>query len=194
MLQINLLPVRLMKKRMQAQKELAMMGTALAAFCLLLAGVWFWQSSVVASLEEKRQTLQRKKDELAPLLAELKKLKKKKIELQRKASIIKKLRKESPLTVRILDEVANNTDNQRMWLTSLEQQGGHLTLTGVALDNHTIAQYMDNLKASRFVVDVALGDSSLKEVAGRNLKKFTLNCTIAYPAEKREEGEKKETP
>ncbi len=190
MLHINLLPVRQLKKRARAQKELALMGAALVAVCLIFLVVGLWQGSVISGLEEKKQTLERKRRELDPFLAELKKLKKKKVELQRKAAIIDKLRKESPLTVRILDEVANRIDNQRMWLTSLEQQGGSLTLAGIALDNHTIAQFMDNLTASEFVVDVALGDSSLAVVSGRNLKRFILNCTVAYPTK----GEEKDKP
>ncbi len=188
MLQINLLPVRQLKKRAKARRELVLIGLVLAAVCTLCFMIGLWQGGVISSLEQKKQTLERKRKKLEPFLVELKKLKKKKVELQRKAAIIDRLRQESPLTVRILDEVANRLDNQRMWLTSLEQQGGNLTLAGVALDNHTIAQFMDNLTASEFVVDVALGDSSLEVVSGRNLKRFILNCTIAYPGK----GEEKE--
>ncbi len=190
MLEINLIPVRQLKKRAKARRELALIGLVQVAACLLCFTIAVWQGGVIYSLEKKKQRLEHERKKLEPFLVEMKKLEKKKVELQRKASIIDKLRQDSPLTVRILDEVANRLDNQRMWLTSLEQQGENLTLAGVALDNHTIAQFMDNLTASKFVVDVALGDSSLEVVSGRNLKRFTLNCTIAHPGK----GEEKEKP
>ncbi len=188
MLQINLLPVRQLKKRARAKKQLAFMALSLVAFCLLLVGIGLWQLGNISSLQSQKEVLEQEKKELAPVLAKMKALKEKEIELQRKTDIIKKLRQESPLTVRILDEVANRLDNQRMWLTRLEQQSGSLTLTGMALDNQTVAQFMDNLAASEFVTDVALGDSSLTVISGRNLKRFTLNCAVAYPKEEQEEG------
>ncbi len=189
MLQINLLPVRQLKKRAKAKKQLALMVLSLAGACLLLAVIGLWQLGNISSLKSKKEVLEQEKKELAPFLAKLKALKEKEIELQRKTDIIKKLRQESPLTVRILDEVANRLDNQRMWLTRLEQQNNSLTLTGMALDNQTIAQFMDNLAASEFIADVALGDSSLTVVSGLNLKKFTLNCAVAYPKQEGQEGE-----
>ena len=78
-------------------------------------------------------------------------MKKQKEELERKTAIINKLRAESSLTVRLLDDVARNVDNKRLWLDSLSQQGPTLSLTGVALDNETVAQFMDKLKSSEFV-------------------------------------------
>ncbi len=186
MLQINLLPVRQLKKRAKAKKQLALMGLSLIVACLLLAGIGLWQLGNISSLQSKKEVLEQEKKELAPVLAKMKALKEKEIELQRKTDIIKKLRQESPLTVRILDEVANRLDNQRMWLTKLDQQNNSLTLSGMALDNQTIAQFMDNLAASEFVTDVALGNSSLTVIAGRNLKQFTLNCVVAYPNNEQE--------
>ncbi len=186
MLEINLLPVRQLRRRAKAKKELALMGVSIVIACLVFVGIDFWQGSNISTLEIKEQTLAQEKKDLAPFLAKLQALKKRKKELERKTAIINKLRQESPLTVRVLDEVANRVDNQRMWLTALEQQGGSLTLAGVALDNQTIAQFMDNLDASEFVSNVALGDSSLTVVSGRNLKRFTLNCSVTYPKKKQE--------
>lgn len=181
MLQINLLPVRQLKKRAKAQQQLGMMALLFLVTLLLLAGLWIWQNGIISDLEADQARLEQEKKDIAPFLAELKTLKKKKAELQRKAAIINQLHNDSPLTVRILDEVARTLDNQRMWLTSLEQSNNTLTLAGVALDNQTIAQFMDNLTASEFVTDVALADSSLNVISGRNLKRFALNCTVAYP-------------
>lgn len=68
-----------------------------------------------------------------------------------------------------------------MWLLDLNQQGGSLTLNGVALDNQTVAEFMDDLKLSPFVNTVDLTDSSLKKIAGRDLKSFSLSCSVSQP-------------
>ncbi len=108
-------------------------------------------------------------------------LKEARAEHERRTAVIDKLKSDSSLTVRVIDEVANNVDKKRIWLQSLNQQGSSLRLTGIALDNQTVAQFMDKLKASPFVNNVSLTNSSLKVVSGRNLKAFSINCSVAHP-------------
>ncbi len=181
MLKINLLPVRQLKKRAKARKQLS--GILLLFISVIAVSVFtgVLQAQKISGLEGDIASLQKEKDSYTPILQKIAKLKKDSEELIRKTSIINKLKTDSSLTVRVLDEVANRIDNQRMWLASLNQDNSILRLSGVALDNQTIAQFMDNFKASPFVQDVVLASSSLKVVSGRNLKSFELNCTVAEP-------------
>lgn len=183
MLKINLLPVRQLKKRAKARKQLSGM---LLLFLLVLAAVGITgvlQAQKISSYETDIASLQKEKDSYTPTLKKIEQLKQERIELVRRTEIINKLKTDSSLTVRVLDEVASRVDNQRIWLESLQQQTSSLRLSGVALDNQTIAQFMDNLKESPFVQDVTLAGSSLKIVSGRNLKSFELNCVVAQPEE-----------
>ncbi len=183
MLKINLLPVRQLKKRAKAKKQLFGIFLLFVLVLALLAATGVLQAQKISGLQTDIAVLQKEKDSYKPTLAKIAKLKTDREELIRKTEIIKKLRTDSSLTVRTLDEVANRIDNQRMWLDSLNQQGSSLRLSGVALDNQTIAQFMDNLKESPFVQDVTLASSSLKIVSGRNLKSFDLNCVVAQPTQ-----------
>lgn len=179
MLRINLLPVRQLKKRAKARNQIVSM---IITFCCLLAFLGFvgvLQNGMLNSLNKQIAQLNRQKDAFKPILAQIETMKKQKAELERKTAIIKSLRAESSLTVRVLDDVAKNVDNKRLWLDSLSQQGPSLSLTGVALDNETVAQFMDKLKSSEFIVDVNLANSSLKVIAGRNLKSFVMTCTTS---------------
>ena len=74
-----------------------------------------------------------------------------------------------------------------MWLKSLKQQGASLSLTGVALDNRTVAQFMDALKKSPYISGVNLSNASLTKVSGRDLKSFSLACSIVSPKEPTQE-------
>ena len=193
MLRINLLPIRQLKKRAKARNQI--LSAIVAFFCLLfllgLLGVY--QTGTISALETQISELTQQKNSFAPILAEIDKMKKQKAELERKTAIINKLRSESSLTVRVLDEVANIVDNRRMWLNSLGQEGNTLNLTGVALDNETVAQFMDKLKESPFIVDVNLTSSSLQVISGKNLKSFVLTCGIAQPGNEKVAVKKSET-
>ncbi len=181
MLKINLLPIRQLKKRAKAKKHLFGMLLAFLITLMALALVGVLQAKNISMLETSIADIKKETATYTPTLNKIAKLKKDRIELDRKTGIINQLKSDSSLTVRVLDEIANRVDKNRIWLQSLNQQSGSLRLTGVALDNQTVAQFMDNLKASPFVKSVTLTNSSLKVVSGRNLKAFSLTCAVAQP-------------
>jgi type IV pilus assembly protein PilN len=181
MLKINLLPIRQLKKRSRAAGQLLAMFLLFLVVLAVLAGVGMLQWNKIKGLEQDIASLESEKASYTPILAKIDQLKKDALELARKTEVINTLKTDSSLTVRVLDEVARRLDNQRMWLESLHQQDAALRLSGVALDNQTIAQFMDHLKESPFVHDVTLSGASLKVVSGRNLKSFELNCVVGQP-------------
>ncbi len=182
MLKINLLPIRQLKKRAKARNQIL---AALVIFCgvlVLLAFVGMLQAARVSSLNEEIQAREKEKKSFDKVVQELAELEAKRIELNEKIRIINQLKTDSYLTVHVLDEVANLIDNNRMWLTSLTQNQGQLSLSGYALDNETIAQFMDELKfKSPYVNNVSLSNSSLGTVSGKDLKSFTLVCSVSSP-------------
>lgn len=199
MLRINLLPIRQLKKRAKARNQIVTFATLLGFFLLILGAVAFVQNSNIKSAEAAIAKLRAEKKTYAPVLKKLKELEKAKLELENKIRVIQKLEKDSAITVRILDEVATKVDSKRMWLKSLKQQGSSLVLAGVALDNRTIAQFMDALRGdpyakpygTPYLSKINLANASLAQVSGRDLKSFSLTCTIGTTAEKPAEKEVK---
>lgn len=187
MLRINLLPIRQLKKRAKARNQIISFITLFVFLLLILGAVSFLQTTQIKNIESSIATLTKEKKQYDPILAEMKKLEQTQKDLENKISIIKKLRRDSAVTVHILDEVAKKVDSKRMWLKSLKQQNTSLALTGVALDNRTIAQFMDALKESPYIGDVNLSDASLAKVSGRDLKSFSLACSIVSPTEATQE-------
>ncbi len=181
MLRINLLPIRQLKKRVKARNQIASAITLFIFLLLILGGVGFLQAARINSIESSITKLKQEKKEYAPILAEMKQLEKSKKDLENKINIIKKLKDDSAITVHILDEVAKKVDSKRMWLKSLNQSGGRLNLSGVALDNRTVAQFMDALTSSPYISVVNLSNATLTKVSGRNLKSFSLTCSIVNP-------------
>ncbi len=182
MLKINLLPIRQIKKRAQARNQLVGFLVVFLSFITLLTFVGVVQSRAISSLRSDITDLENEKRKYTPILAKIRKLKQDKEILDNRIKVIEKLKKDSSLTVRILDETADIIDNQRMWIRSLDQQGASLRLQGVALDNQTIAQFMNNLKKSPFVTSVTLSSSSLNTIDGKNFKMFSLTCGVGFPS------------
>ncbi|NOQ46052.1 MAG: pilus assembly protein PilN [Desulfobulbaceae bacterium] len=190
MVRINLLPVREIKRRALARQQIISFVLGLFCLLILLGLVFFFQTSKATQLQQDISRLKSEKQRYTTILGEMKQLKKDKKVVETQISVIKQLQRSSSLTVHILDEVANITPSRRMWLTSLTQSGNNLKMDGMALDNRTIAGYMEQIKKSPYIQNVDLANSSLKTFAGRNLKSFSLSCSIAVPEETKEPEKK----
>ena len=155
-------------------------------FCALLLAlgfIGFVQTGRIKNVQASIAELKREEQRLAPEIREVDRLEAQKKELQRKIDIIKQLRRESSLTVHVMDEVAKIIENDRMWLTSFSQQGGSLQLNGIALDNQTVAQFMEALKESKYIISVNLSSSTLNRVSNRAFKSFAISCSVGFPTE-----------
>ncbi|WP_446008754.1 PilN domain-containing protein [Candidatus Electrothrix sp.] len=183
MIRINLLPVRQMKQKTQALRQLALSGVVIIVTLIVLLLATGFLTTKVSGLERDIKDLTVRKKELQKTLDLINELEKKKKLFEQRIGVVNQLKKKSQLTVRILDEVARLTPHERMWLTSVSQDTNSLKLSGIALDNRTIADYLDALKdsSSSYFSNVTLGRSSLKKYGGRNLKQFSLTCSVALP-------------
>lgn len=192
MLKINLLPIRQLKKRAAAVNQLIIAGIAVFGLILFLIVAGTIQAFVADGIRDDITELNQIKKKHAPILAEITKFEKKKKELERRIDVITELKKNSTLAIRVMDEVANRIDNDRLWLLSFQNRGGLLSLTGVALDNRSIADFMKALEDSPYInkESVNLDNSTLKRIAGKNLKSFALSCNVSPPATETTEPKK----
>lgn len=133
----------------------------------------------VTVLQERNAVLAKEKASYQPILNEIEQLKKDKAVQQTKLDVIKQLKAGSQRPVRILDEIARLTPSNRLWLTSLRQTAGKVSLSAIALDNPTIAEYMEDISKSKYFNNAELAQSSQMNIAGANLKKFSLTISLA---------------
>ena len=189
MLRINLLPIRQLKKRAKARNQIFAAAVVFVCVLALPALVGVIQAGRISSLEKDIAEKERVKKSFDKVVKELAALEKKRLDLNNKIKVINQLKTDSSLTVRVLDEVAKNVDPSRMWLTQLNQRGSSLTLSGYALDNQTVATFMDTLEDnSPYITAVNLSNSSLSKVSGQDLKSFTLTCGVSAPPKKTDDA------
>lgn len=191
MIRINLLPIKQLKKRARLRNEVVAFAASLMVLFAILGTISYALSQKVSGLNNEIKVLETKKASYRPILNQIAKLQKDKKTLETKMQTIEQLKQGSQLTVRLLDEVANRTPTSRLWLKELSQSGEHLRLAGVALDNATIAQYMQQLNSSLFFKDADLADSSQVEIGGKKLKSFSLALSVTPPS-KEEQPAKQE--
>ncbi|MCL2790685.1 MAG: PilN domain-containing protein [Desulfobulbus sp.] len=181
MIKINLLPVRDIVRRKKYLNEIIAASFAFGFIICILVIVELFQQSSINELNENVAKIESEKKKFSAILTEIKKLDEEKKLLTTRTEVINQLKQSSSLTVHVLDEIANLTPPNRMWLKSLSQNGNQLALTGMALDDQTIARYMDDLDASGYIQNVRLASSSLEVFAERSLKAFSITANTEMP-------------
>jgi len=181
MIRINLLPVRQIKQRIRAQQEIVALLAVFFALLAVMAFAGYRQSVHVAELQAETARLAQEKEKFNAVIAKIAKIKKDQAVIESKLTVIKGLKFTSQLPARVLDELARLTPPDRMWLTSLDYAGPTLTIAGTALDNATIAEYMNRIGQSSLFLGTELKNSSLSLLGNQKLKAFSMTIACLAP-------------
>ena len=178
MIYINLLPVRQIKQKIEARNKVFGMGVALLLVLAILGLVGLVLGFKVGELKASIQELRKEKATYQTTINQIEKLKKDQNLLETKLNTISQLKKGSQNTVRVMDELANLTPSSRIWITRMTFQGTILRISATALDNATIADYMETIITSPYFRSAELSGTSTRSVSGRQLKTFSLTIGV----------------
>ena len=192
MIRINLLPVRQIKKKLQARNNVIGLGVTLLSVLVVLGLVAMVLGFKVGDLKASIGELNKEKKKYQTTINQIEKLKKDQALLETKLNMISRLKSGSQLTVRLMDEMANLVPSERLWISKMTISKGVLRLSGTALDNATIADFMETVVASPYFATAGLSGTSNKGVSGRILKSFSLTCNIVNPDAKEEPPEQEQ--
>lgn len=181
MIRINLLPIKQLKKRQRLKNEVILFGIGLFCLLVVLGLVGMSQAKRIVKLKAESAALTAEKQQYQAIIAQIEKIKNDQLLLETKLGVIKSLKVNSQLSVRVLDEIANITPTSRLWITSLNVASGKVSLAGTALDNATIANFMDDLDASPFFSNTELSSSAMVTIANQRLKSFGLTINVNQP-------------
>lgn len=181
MIHINLLPVRDLIRRKKQKNQLLISVLAFVGLLCFFFIIELWQLNSIQRLKDEEKKLITEKQQYTQVLEEIKEMEEEKKLLLTRIEVINQLKQASSLTVHVLDEIAKFTPSSRMWLKSLSQAANRLTLTGIALDDQTIAKYMEELDGSLYINNVNLSSSAMEIYAERSLKIFTVSAQVNMP-------------
>jgi type IV pilus assembly protein PilN len=191
MIKINLLPFRAARKKENIRRQISIYLLTVV-FILAVTGYFFLKlNRDISRLETVRA---QKKKELASYAQTTKKIRALRVkidQIKRKLKVIQELETKKTGPVLLLDEIATAVPKDQVWLTSLAEREGILTLKGTARDNDSVALFMTNLEKQNHINAVDLNSAQLKELKkqGINVTDFIMTCkTYAYKEKVKPKG------
>jgi len=172
--QVNLLPIEVGAVEVPLTEEVSILphvAGALFVWILLVIGILalsITTSRRISVLKKEISALQAEEVELQRKADEIKGYKQEIEDARRKIDLIKELQAGRTKYVMLLDEI-NRVLPAGCWLESLKRSGENLSITGGALSNLRISQFMANLRSSQAVDSVALLSI---EAAGESEEKY----------------------
>ncbi|HVI93567.1 MAG TPA: PilN domain-containing protein [Anaeromyxobacter sp.] len=179
MVRINLLPVRVSKKKEAGKQQLVLFGLLLT---LGVVGNFLWASSRASALAARQASVARTRAEIAQLdriIGEVKNIKEQQAQLREKLDVLARLKAARIGPVRMLDELATLTP-KRLWLRKVDEKGGAITLDGTAATIDDVSEFMSALKRSSQFYAIELKKTTAKDEKSNRLVEFTLTANAAY--------------
>jgi type IV pilus assembly protein PilN len=179
MVRINLLPVRVSKKKEAGKQQLVLFAVVLAAGIL---GNGLWTRSRSSELKKVDAKVAKTKADIAQLdkiIGEVKSLRSQQQALQEKLDVLDKLKQGRTGPVKMLDELATITP-KRLWLRKMEEKVGKVTFDGTASSIDDVSVFMTALKGSKYFADVELKRTAAKTEGGYRVVDFTVHAIAKY--------------
>ena len=177
MIRINLLPYRAARKKENIRIQVNVFLGSLLIVGLLV----FWYNSYlggrVDGLNKEIISTREQVAKYKKINEEIAEIKKKLAVLDRKIKVIESLEADRKAPVQNLDSLYDLLVEKRMWYNQIEQRGDSFKLSGIALDNQTVADYMTRIEKSERFHNVRLSSIKQYEIQGKNLKlkQFEVN-------------------
>jgi type IV pilus assembly protein PilN len=179
MVRINLLPVRVSKKKEAGKQQLLLFGLVLG---LGLFGNWWFHEQRARELDAVEKRVAKTRTDIAQLdkiIGEVKSIRTEQQQLQDKLDILDKLKQGRTGPVRMLDELTSIIP-KRLWLTKMEEKDGKVAFLGGATSVEDVSQFMAALKTSKYFANVELKRTEGKADKGLKTVNFTINATAKY--------------
>jgi type IV pilus assembly protein PilN len=181
MLEINLLPVREVRKRAEARQSLLQLALILILTLCGITAVHLRLRDEMSRTAGRIQQMEKDIAQFKPQLDQVEAFKKKKSELEKKIDVIDGLDRARSGPGRLMAELTERIP-QRVWVTSIDTNGGALKLQGESLDNERVALFLRDLASSDYIDEVDLEGTKLNaSKSGLKLVKFDMKAQLVSP-------------
>jgi len=183
MIRINLFPFRAARIKENIKRQVFYYFGSVIILVLAITYFYIDFSRDIGSLKKRQNELRQELDTYKDTNVKIDSLKKTLAEIEHKLKTITELEKVKTGPVRLLDDIATSVLKDKLWLASLRENKGTLMLEGTAMDNETVADFMDRLQARGSIRSVELVRTRQRNIPGfdLSLKDFSLKCkTYAF--------------
>jgi len=180
MTRINLLPVRVSKKKETVLQQLIAAVAVVGGTAVVLAVVYFSTVSKIKAADAEIANANSEISLLKKKIGEIDNLKKLQAEVKKKLDVLEQLRKEKIGPSRRFAALCDALPD-KLWLTRYSESGEKVSISGMAFSEDLIANFMKSLQDSPEFMNVELLVTEQAEVNGTKLKKFDLTCSFRRP-------------
>lgn len=181
MIRINLLPFRTERKKENVRRQVSLFLLSMVLVLLVLFYYNFSLNSKIGKLNNKIQTTTAELEKYNEINKEIARIKKTLEVLQKKMAVITQLESDRYAPVILLDTMTQVLVEKRMWFSALSVSDQSVTITGIALDEKTVADFMVRLQNCGLFSNVELKSIKRTTVEKSNLKSFHIVCTKIAP-------------
>jgi type IV pilus assembly protein PilN len=176
MIRINLLPFRSNRKKENIRRQLSIFVLSLILAVVAIFGVNFFLGSQIDDLGRRITTTQVELEKYEKINKEIEEIKKKLDNLNKKLAVIRDLEANRYEPVRLLDTLSQVMIEKRMWYTALDMKAELVNISGIAMDDKTVADFMLRLEGSGLFSAVNLKTLKQVEVQKTTVKSFEIAC------------------
>ena len=175
MIRINLLPVKAAQKKEMLKGQLMIVILALIVTAGLCGAAYTY---IAGEVEARQERIDQKKAEISQLMkkiGEVNQFKKRQEALRAKLDILDQLKAARVGPVYILDALYRALPD-KLWLTRLQLGSNQANISGIGVNEETVALFMKNLETSDFFEGVEL--KVTKQIVQDKIKfqQFDLTC------------------
>jgi type IV pilus assembly protein PilN len=176
MIRINLLPFRSARKKENIRRQLSVFVLSLILAVVAIFGVNLLLSSQIDDLSRRITTTQTELEKYEKINKEIEEIKKKLDNLNKKLAVIRDLEANRYEPVRLMDTLSQVMIDKRMWYTALDMKADLVNISGIAMDDKTVADFMLRLEGSGLFSAVNLKTLKQVEVQKTTVKSFEIAC------------------
>lgn len=181
---INLLPVKAAKRVGNARNELLMFA---GIFAFVLVALYSWYARVqveISDMQARSRDLQSEIAKIDKTVTQVDEFKKKSTVLETKLDVIERLKKQKVGPAKMLSDLADILTKQRkVWLTSMTEKDGLLTLQGGAMEQENISEFQMALEQqSKFFSSITLTLVSSAKDGATAYFTWQITCRTNYAA------------
>jgi type IV pilus assembly protein PilN len=179
MIRVNLLPAQEVARAAGRRQAMAAVALMIAASVFLFVVVHGWQRARLASADRQLNGLRAELAAIQGPYSEVTRIDQQKQELREKLKVIGQLEAKKVGPVRILTDLSAATPD-KLWLTEYAETNGKLRLSGLGVDEQTVADFLRRLGTVPFFRRVDLEETSQVNQDGAKLKKFVISGEVDF--------------
>ncbi|MBI5047324.1 MAG: PilN domain-containing protein [Deltaproteobacteria bacterium] len=147
MIKINLLPVRLAKKKESIRRQISIAGLSLVLLFLILGVFYFSITRKIAELKDSIAVEEKTIAQLDKEIGEVKNIEAEKKVILDKVNIVKQLEVNKRRHLKMISDIVAAVP-ERLWIDSLKESGQTVVLIGFAAADDVVADFMRRLEKS----------------------------------------------